>query len=517
MSEAQHVAPFSAAMAAPTTADRKTKPHATLVKSAGLLFGLAALVAIVMLPQPMGLSVAGQYMLGIFVFAVVVWMTEAVDYAASSVILMALMTFLLGAAPDPVRPDHLLGTQAALSTALAGFTNSAVALIAASLVIAAAMAITGLDRRVALGVVSLIGTSRSRILIGIIVVMALLAFFIPTASARVACLTPIALGMISALGIEKKSRVAGMLMMAIAYLSMIWAMGVATGAAQNVYANALMERTLHTSIPWIDWLVVGAPFSATMSVALYFVLMRMMSPAEENAALANKASGPETPARLGPALGPMTADEKKLLVLSVALLGFWATEGKLHSFDSSSAAVAAVALMFVPRIGVLDWKQVQSRIPWGILIQLGVGVGLGTALLKTGAAAWLAAYVVDAFGVQQLSVFAILAVLWLFLIVIHLGFSSGAAMATTMIPVMMSVLQQAQIPTIKVAGMTMLLTFVTSVGWILPINGPQNMLAFGTETFEARDFIRVGVVLTIIAYAVLLLFAATYWHWLGYV
>jgi di/tricarboxylate transporter len=125
--------------------------------------------------------------------------------------------------------------------------------------------------------------------------------------------------------------------------------------------------------------------------------------------------------------------------------------------------------------------------------------------------------VVDEFGVQQLSIFAILAVLWLFLIVVHLGFSSGAAMATTMLPVMMSVLQQAQIPTIKVAGMTMLLTFVTSVGWILPINGPQNMLAFGTETFEARDFIRVGVVLTIIAYAMLLLFAATYWRWLGYV
>jgi di/tricarboxylate transporter len=213
----------------------------------------------------------------------------------------------------------------------------------------------------------------------------------------------------------------------------------------------------------------------------------------------------------------MSQNEGKLLVISVILLGLWATEGKLHSFDSSSVAVAAVAVMFLPRIGVLEWRQVQSRIPWGILIQLGVGVGLGTALLTTGAAAWLATYVVSEFGVQQLSIFAILAVLWLFLIVLHLGFSSGAAMATTMIPVMMSVLQQAQIPTIKIAGMIMLLTLVTSVGWILPINGPQNMLAFGTETFTARDFIRVGLVLTVIAYALLLLFAATYWHWLGYV
>ena len=177
--------------------------------------------------------------------------------------------------------------------------------------------------------------------------------------------------------------------------------------------------------------------------------------------------------------------------------------------------MAAFALM--PRIGVVSWQQVQQRIPWGILIQLGVGVGLGTALLKTGAAGWLANHVVSGFGVQQMSALAILAVLWLFMIVVHLGFSSGAAMATTMIPVMIGVLQQAQLPVTKVAGMTMLLTFTTSIGWILPVNGPQNMLALGTETFEARDFIRVGIVLTVIAYAMLVLFAATYWHWLGYV
>ncbi len=514
MPDAEHAAgdmtipPASAALQG---AD-KGKPRTYPLKRWGLLAGAAALVAIIILPQPAGLSVAGQHMLGIFAFAVIVWMTEAIDYAASSVILMALMAFLLGFAPDPAQPDHLLGTSHALSAALSGFTNPAVALIAASLVIAAAMAITGLDKRLAFGVISLIGTSRSRLLIGTIIVMAVLAFFVPTASARVACLVPIILGIISALGIDRKGRVAGMLMMSIVYLSLIWAMGIATGAAQNVYVNALMDRTIHVRIAWIDWLIVGAPFSIAMSVAMYFLLMKMMAPTAAEASISIAASG-----KLRSELGPMTKDQIKLLVLSVILLGFWATERKLHSFNSSTLAVAAVALMFVPRIGVIEWKQVQSRIPWGILIQLGVGVGLGTALLKTGAAGWLATYVVSEFGVQQMSIFAILAVLWLFLIVIHLGFSSGAAMATTMIPVMLSVLQQAQIPTLKVAGMTMLLTFVTSVGWILPINGPQNMLAYGTDTFEAKDFIRVGVVLTVIAYLMLLLFAATYWRWLGYV
>jgi solute carrier family 13 (sodium-dependent dicarboxylate transporter), member 2/3/5 len=501
--------PAGAGMAPHAVSVRTQKPT---VKFWGLLIGVATLLAIVTMPQPAGLSVAGQHMLGIFAFAVIIWVTEAVEYAASSIMLMALIGFLLGIAPDPAHPDRILGTSAGLSAAMDGFTNPAVALIAASLIIAAAMAITGLDKRVAFKVISLLGTSRSRILIGTIVVMAVLAFFIPTAAARVACLAPIILGMIAAFGIDKKSRFAGMLMMAICYLSLIWAMGIATGAAQNVYVNALMERTIHVRISWFDWLIVGTPFSMALSIALYFLLMKMMAPDAREAAAGND-NVPSAPEKLG----PMTADEIKLLIFSIVLLGFWATENKLHSIDTSSVAVAAVALMFVPGIGVLKWTQVQARVPWGILIQLGVGVGLGTALLKTGAAAWLASYVVAVFDVQHLSVFAILAVLWLFLIVIHLGFASGAAMATTMIPVMISMLQQAQLPAQKIAGITMLLTFVTSVGWVLPINGPQNMLAYGTGTFEARDFIRVGVVLTVIAYAMLLLFAATYWRWLGYV
>ena len=36
-------------------------------------------------------------------------------------------------------------------------------------------------------------------------------------------------------------------------------------------------------------------------------------------------------------------------------------------------------------------------------------------------------------------------------------------------------------------------------------------------TFEARDFVRTGLVLTVIALALLMVFGATYWRWLGYV
>ena len=40
-------------------------------------------------------------------------------------------------------------------------------------------------------------------------------------------------------------------------------------------------------------------------------------------------------------------------------------------------------------------------------------------------------------------------------------------------------------------------------------------VAYGTETFAAKDFVRVGLVLTVAGYALVLLFGATYWSWLG--
>jgi di/tricarboxylate transporter len=112
---------------------------------------------------------------------------------------------------------------------------------------------------------------------------------------------------------------------------------------------------------------------------------------------------------------------------------------------------------------------------------------------------------------------AILAVLSVFLVVIHLGFASATALAAAMIPIVIAVLQRVQTPGISVIGMTMMLQFVVSYGFILPVNSPQGMVAYGTQTFAARDFVRCGLALTVLAFLLTLLFGATYWRWLGYV
>jgi anion transporter len=320
------------------------------------------------------------------------------------------------------------------------------------------------------------------------------------------------LGVIAAFGASKTSAFAGMLMITTAQTASIWNVGIKTAAAQNLVAVTFIEKQLGKTITWGEWLVAAAPFAIIMTIALYFVMMWMMPPETRQVP-----GGREGVRKSLAALGPMQASELKLLLISLGLIALWATEGVLHRFDTSSTTVAAIALLFLPGASVMSWKQAQAVIPWGTIVLFGIGISLGAALLSTKGATWLADLVVAYFGLKQASALAILAIMGAFLIVIHLGFASATALASAMIPIVIAVLQGVATPGINLVGMTMLLQFIVSFGFILVVNAPQNMVAYGTETFAARDFVRTGLVLTVIAYVLVLILGATYWKWLGYV
>ena len=480
--------------------------------NSGLVAAVIVLIALLLMPTPAGLPIAGHRMLAILAFAVIVWMTEAVDYAVSGVFVAVLMAFLLGLSPDPANPKVLMGTSRALGMAFSGFANTALALVAAALFLAAAMSITALDRRIALGILSRVGTDTRHVVIGSILVGIVLAFMVPSTTARVSCLVPIMLGIIAAFGVDRKSAFAGMLMITTVQTASIWNIGIKTAAAQNMVAIGFIEKQLGKSITWLEWLVAAAPFAVIMTFALFVVMMWMLPPETREVP-----GGREAVSTSLAELGPMKAREIKLLVISLSLIGLWATEGVLHPFDTSTTTLAALALLFLPGINVISWKEAQPVIPWGTIVLFGIGISLGNALLSTKGAPWLADLVVAQFALEQASAFAILAIMGLFLIVIHLGFASATALASAMIPIVIAVLQNVATPGINLVGMTLLLQFIVSFGFILVVNAPQNMVAYGTETFSARDFVRTGLVLTGIAYALVLLLGATYWRWLGYV
>jgi hypothetical protein len=180
-------------------------------------------------------------MLAILAFAVVVWMTEALDYAVSAVVIAALIAFLIGTAPNPANPKVLMGTSAALGLAFSGFANTALALVAAALFLAAAMMTTGLDKRIALVTLARVGIETRHVIMGSILVGFVLAFMVPSTTARVSCIVPIMLGIIAAFGVSKRSAFASMLMITTVQTASIWNVGIKTAAAQNMVAVGFIE------------------------------------------------------------------------------------------------------------------------------------------------------------------------------------------------------------------------------------------------------------------------------------
>ena len=88
----------------------------------GLILAAAVLLAILLSPTPAGLSIAGHRMLAVFGFAVIAWVTEALDYAVSAVVIAALMALLLGISPNVAKPERVdrIGLRAS-TTAVSGF------------------------------------------------------------------------------------------------------------------------------------------------------------------------------------------------------------------------------------------------------------------------------------------------------------------------------------------------------------------------------------------------------------
>lgn len=491
-----------------------------------IVISFIVLVMILLLPTSSSLPVMAKAALAILAFAVIMWVTEAVSYPVSATLILGLIILLLGFSPvqhlseqlghpksgDTIlKGSELLGTNNALSLAFSGFSTSAVALVTAALFLAVAMQETNLHKRLALYVLSIVGNKTKHIVIGAILVSIVLAFFVPSATARAGAVVPILLGMIAAFKVSKDSKLASLLIITSVQAVSIWNIGIKTAAAQNIVAINFINQNLGYNVSWGEWFLYAAPWSILMSIALYFIMMKVMPP--ERDAIEG---GKELIKHDLNELGPMSAREWRLIVISILLLIFWSTEKVVHPIDSASVTLIALGMMLMPKIGVITWKGVEKKIPWGTIIVFGVGISLGNVLLKTGAAQWLSDKTFGLMGLKGLPIIATIALITLFNILIHLGFASATSLSSALIPVFISLTSTLELGDHSI-GFVLIQQFVISFGFLLPVSAPQNMLAYGTDTFTVKDFLKSGIPLTIIGYILVILFSLTYWKWLGLV
>src|SRR5699024_3320706 len=140
----------------------------------------------------------------------------------------------------------------------------------------------------------------------------------------------------------------------------IWNIGIKTAAAQNLVAIGFINEAMGEDVSWIQWFIYAAPFSIIMSILLYFVMTRFFKAETDEISGGRQLIDSELEK-----LGPIKPVEWRLITIATLLLIFWATEGILHPFDSSSITLIALAIMLAPKVGVFTWKEVEKTINWG--------------------------------------------------------------------------------------------------------------------------------------------------------
>ncbi len=478
-------------------------------KLAYLILAIVLYVGVLLLPTPAGLTASGQVALGLLVLVIVLWISECVSPANSAIILTGAA--VLGLMGKPLRAGGPpLTSGGALNTMLTGFSSSAVMLVAAALFLAVALKLTGLDRRVALLVMKKVGVSRSRLIIGAMIVGFVLALFIPSATARVGAVIPIMVGIVAALGLTVNSSLGATLMVVTVAACSVFNMGIKTGAAQNLISLNFMQQSFGHSVTWGWWFVSALPLMLGMCVVLYFAALLILRPEVPGKEEAEKRLADELAQ-----LGPVTPAEMRLMAVAVLLLVMWSTEGALHVFDTATTTQIGIALLLMPRIGVMHWAQAEKQVPWGTIILFAAGISLGTLMSTTGAATWLAQVTLGRLGLDALPIFMVIAALSLFSIVLHIGFASATGLASTLIPIMIAFAKTLPFGEQAAFGIVLIQAMVVSFGFILPTNAPQNMLAYGTGAFTIVQFAKVGVVVTVAGWLLIVLLSATYWPMIG--
>ena len=333
-----------------------------------LLIPAAAIgLAVFLLPPPGTVTLAGWHVLGLLVPLIVIWATEAMPIGASSLLFLALVVST-GVAPADV--------------AFKGFTNSLPWLLAGAFALGIGMDQSGLARRVTYFLMSRIRGVWS--MIGAAYLSNIFLIGVPSAAARGALLAPILDGILKSIGRPRESKLSLLLTYNFAASTQIvLTVMFLTGGAGSILTNAVYGQLTGHYLTWVQWFVIMAAPTVLMC-GLAFIGSAIFAWPERE--LAEKLRDTTTARDAYRALGPITAPEWKVMAIMIFVLALWIS-GSFIGLDPGWAALFAMALLFLPRIGVLK-PHAFREINWDITVLVATAVGMagilnGSGIVKT--------------------------------------------------------------------------------------------------------------------------------------
>lgn len=306
------------------------------------------------------------------------------------------------------------------------------------------------------------------------------------------------LPLMKAAGIEPHTRTAKFMMLSLPFACSCGGMGTLMGGGRCMVAAAFLKEFTGIEITFFDWIKYCMP-AAILTVPVAVGIIYMVFRPDPKYKL------PE----FYEEIGPLTADEKKVLAIFGLTLLCWLTKG-FHGIHYSITGMLGVSALVI--FGVLKWEDINDNLEWGTaLFIFGGGISLGLAMGYSGAAQYFAHLffpLVQGHG-------------WLVLFVGVAIFGSlvtnamaNVAAAALILPIVIPI---AQLMNVNPTILALCLGTACSFAMLLVIGCPPNAIAYSYRYFKSSDLTKAGAVATPILLCVLTLVAVVWWKILGLV
>ena len=443
----------------------------TLQKAALWGAPLAALALSLVLTQGAGLPFEMAATAALTLWCAVWWVLEPLPIPATALLPLSVLP-LLG----------ILDT----GDIAAAYGDPMILLLMGGAFLSKGMEASGAHRRIALGLINLLGGANGRRLIfGFMLAAAFLSMWVSN-TATALMLLPVALAVVD----RAEPRLAIPLLLAVAYGCSIGGMATPIGTPPNIIFLKVYGDVSGETISFVRWVIQIFPAMVVFLAIAGWWLSRGL--------------GAITPVVL-PATGPWQVAEKRVLTVFALTALAWMTMEEpfggwqrwLHVENANYGSVAllgALSLFLIPagRPGerLLNWEMAK-QIEWGVLLLFAGGIALAKAFVTSGLS--------DAIG-QQLAGLTQLP-LWLTILLICLcvtfltEVTSNTATTTLLMPILAATALAARIDPI-----TLMLpaALSASCAFMLPVATPPNAIIFASGKIKVQEMVRTGLVVNLV-------------------
>jgi sodium-dependent dicarboxylate transporter 2/3/5 len=369
----------------------------------------------------------------------------------------------------------------------AAYGSPLILLLMGGFLLSRGMESTGAHKRVALGVIRLVGSeSPRRLVLGFMISGAALSMWISN-TATVLMLLPVALAVLDSA--EQKERLAAPLLLGLAWSCSIGGMGTPIGTPPNLIFMQVYEDATGQAIGFAQWMSWGVPVVVTMIAVTALWLTRSLP----NRLLVTL---PETTAW-------RSAEKRVLVVFGLTGLA-WMTRSEpfggwrellgIPGANDASVAFLAVIVLFVLRDNegtpLITWQEA-ARIPWGVLLLFAGGICLASAFVASG---------LSAVAGEALVVLTTLPTyLMLLLICLAVTFMTEATSNTATTALLMPILAAAAIAAgVEPALLMVPAAMSASCAFMLPVATAPNAVIYGTDRVGISTMFREGLLLNLV-------------------